>query len=464
MFEYLSFLRPPPEACPLGQPVTFVPQIANDLRTEICETEHDIYFTWQFDSGALHRGGFTKLTTWKPGSASYKPLSVALPTEARPGDTWRLCLAVDSNPGSRSSRETSTRDHYYSLVLDFTQPEFGRLPLAVTSLPISVLVGENRETRATRSTPSKQSKVKSKPAEHSVAKQEKIERLYSLPSNWGTLRITEQTSFDLDKWGTLRIRKYGASWWLAKLLAQPESPDKRHELIEAFRTRLQPANQDRILQVIELGAGTGLVSLVLGALLAGYSRNVRNVDQEQEERAGPFVCAKILATDLFSAIELIDHNRLANSHLFDDRINTVEGSEESRRTCKIELHATELDWDNPIPGHVWDTDRMSGSQCPFDVIIMADVTYNTASFGALLDTLVGLLQGPSDSGSSPIVLLAYKCRDPAERTLWTDALARGISFVQVDTVKGVREPAVEIWLGGWERDVGSLWSGIRADM
>ncbi|CAE6479082.1 unnamed protein product [Rhizoctonia solani] len=256
----------------------------------------------------------------------------------------------------------------------------------------------------------------------------------------------------------------GASWWLAKLLAQPESPDKRHELIEAFRTRLQPANQDRTLQVIELGAGTGLVSLVLGALFAGYSRNVRNVDQEQEEWAGPFVCAKILATDLSSAIELIDHNRLANSHLFDDRINTVEGSEESRRTCKIELHATELDWDNPIPGHVWDTDRMSGSQCPFDVIIMADVTYNTASFGALLDTLVGLLQGPSDSGSSPIVLLAYKCRDPAERTLWTDALARGISFVQVDTVKGVREPAVEIWLGGWERDVGSLWSGIRVDM
>ncbi|KAF8756980.1 Lysine methyltransferase [Rhizoctonia solani] len=376
-------------------------------------------------------------------------------------------------PRLRSSRENSTRDHYYSLVLDFTQPEFGRLPLAVTSLPISVLVGENRETRATRSTPSKQSKVKSKPTEHSVAKQEKIERLYSLPSNWGTLRITEQTSFDLDKWGTLRIRKYGksracmenrrslsrpmiihrdsgvgASWWLANS-AQPESPDKRHELIEAFRTRLQPANQDRILQVIELGAGTGLVSLVLGALFAGYSRNVRNVDQEQEEWAGPFVCAKILATDL------------SNSHLFDDRINTVEGSEESRRTCKIELHATELTGTIRFPA-------MFGTQIAsrdHNVrLIMADVTYNTASFGALLDTLVGLLQGPSDSGSSPIVLLAYKCRDPAERTLWTDALARGISFVQVDTVKGVREPAVEIWLGGWERDVGSLWSGIRVDM
>ena len=35
MFEYLSFLRPPPERCVLHQPITLVPQIANDLRTEL---------------------------------------------------------------------------------------------------------------------------------------------------------------------------------------------------------------------------------------------------------------------------------------------------------------------------------------------------------------------------------------------------------------------------------------------
>jgi hypothetical protein len=96
-------------------------------------------------------------------------------------------------------------------------------------------------------------------------------------------------------------------------------------------------------------------------------------------------------------------------------------------------------------------------------ISMADVTYNIASFRALLDTVTALLKGPSSSATPPIILLAYKCRDPAERTLWTEALARGISFVQVDTVNGVREPAVEIWLGGWDRDVKSLWSGVYGD-
>lgn len=89
---------------------------------------------------------------------------------------------------------------------------------------------------------------------------------------------------------------------------------------------------------------------------------------------------------------------------------------------------------------------------------MADVTYNTASFGSLLDTISALLKGPNTSSSSPMILLAYKCRDAAERTLWADASARGIVFVQVATVAGVREPAVEIWIGGWKRDVESLWS------
>ena len=93
---------------------------------------------------------------------------------------------------------------------------------------------------------------------------------------------------------------------------------------------------------------------------------------------------------------------------------------------------------------------------------MADVTYNAASFPALLDTVTNLLRG-SDPGSlvqSPMILLAYKCRDAAERTLWHDASLRGISFVQVDQIKGVREPAVEVWLGGWEKDVNSLWGAM----
>ncbi|KDN49754.1 hypothetical protein RSAG8_01819, partial [Rhizoctonia solani AG-8 WAC10335] len=190
-----------------------------------------------------------------------------------------------------------------------------------------------------------------------------------------------------------------------------------------------------------------------GALLAqGGSK------MDQTGDSSPVAHARILATDLSSAVELIDHNKVSNSHLFNGNTSGFEGPEETRRTCEIELHAAELDWDSAIPSSVWPSDRSSGAQYPFDIIIMADVTYNTASFEVLLDTVTGLLRGPSAPGLSAIVLLAYKYRDPAERTLWIDAQSRGITFVLVDTVKGVREPAVEIWLGGWERDVRSLWS------
>ncbi|KAJ1304725.1 hypothetical protein OPQ81_005863 [Rhizoctonia solani] len=425
MFEYLSFLRPPPEASPLGQPITFVPQIANDLRTEPCETEYNIYFTWQSDSGVLHRTGFTKLTTWRSGSGSYKPLSVALPPEARPGDAWRLCLAVNLDPKNLPQ----------SLVLDLMQHEFGRLPFPVTSLPITVLGGESAgptgKARVAKPAPNKQPKAKSKHPEANIPKQERIERAYLLPANWGTLRITEQTSFDLDK----KIWDSGVavSSWLAKLLASSGSPGHSHELVEHFRTRLQLAwGRSRELQIIELGAGTGLVSLVLGALLA---RCKPKVDQTVESY--PVVHARILATDLSSAIELIDHNKVFNSHLFSDGTCVSGETEEPCRASEIEFQAAQLDWDNPIPPSVWATDPRSGAEYPFDIIIMADVTYNTASFGALLDTITGLLRGPRTSGLSAIVLLAYKCRDSSERTLWVNAQTRGIVFIQVDTVKGL---------------------------
>jgi hypothetical protein len=138
----------------------------------------------------------------------YKPLKVALPSDARPGDSWRLCLAVDQKD--------------VSLVLDLAQPEFGRLPFPVTSLPIAVIAGAGTalSSAASRATPrkshqaNKAPKAKAKTSDqnnqtlqHQMSKQEKIERYYLLPAGphtksgigRGTLRITEQTSFELDK-------------------------------------------------------------------------------------------------------------------------------------------------------------------------------------------------------------------------------------------------------------------------
>ena len=97
---------------------------------------------------------------------------------------------------------------------------------------------------------------------------------------------------------------------------------------------------------------------------------------------------------------------------------------------------------------------------------MADVTYNTSSFPALLRTLGSLLAlGDSHHhhtelgarGSvapEPLVLLAYKERDPAERQLW-DMMARetGVVLECIGKQAGAGGLPVEIWLGkkspGW---------------
>ena len=121
---------------------------------------------------------------------------------------------------------------------------------------------------------------------------------------------------------------------------------------------------------------------------------------------------------------------------------------------------------------------------------MADVTYNTSSFPALLRTIASLLALSNDSDSDvandddddpgsglglrsrqelerekaerggchdggghdpyggSLVLLAYKERDPAERQLW-DMMVRetGIVLVCVGRLAGAGGFPVEIWLG-----------------
>ena len=85
----------------------------------------------------------------------------------------------------------------------------------------------------------------------------------------------------------------------------------------------------------------------------------------------------------------------------------------------------------------------------FDVIIMADVTYNTASFPALVRTLSRLLRlSPPDH--PPIVVLGYKERDPEERTLWDMAKGIGVSFERVGERIGAGRDPVEIWIGEYE--------------
>lgn len=74
---------------------------------------------------------------------------------------------------------------------------------------------------------------------------------------------------------------------------------------------------------------------------------------------------------------------------------------------------------------------------------MADVTYNTASFDALIGTISRLIRF---SKRRPRVLMGYKERHPDERSLWVCAKDIGLQFRRIAQVKGVGGSPVEIWL------------------
>jgi hypothetical protein len=80
---------------------------------------------------------------------------------------------------------------------------------------------------------------------------------------------------------------------------------------------------------------------------------------------------------------------------------------------------------------------------------MSDVTYNTASFPALIGTLSRLIMFSMSVAPTkpPLVILGYKERDVAERTLWEMAEKIGIHFKEVAQVPGAEGTPVEVWVG-----------------
>ena len=167
MFYYISFLRPPPSSSAPGS-ISFTPQVANDLRTELFTETQDIYYVWLLSAESTEATQVKprKLTTWSQAVA-YKEISVALPPSARPGQSWRLLLSASPS------------------IQDTTIPlgnvrSTGKIPFPVISMPI---------------------KITPKP-EKNPAKQTQIERVYRVPlAGHDDLHylLREQTSFDLDK-------------------------------------------------------------------------------------------------------------------------------------------------------------------------------------------------------------------------------------------------------------------------
>ncbi|KAH9039287.1 putative methyltransferase-domain-containing protein [Lactarius pseudohatsudake] len=416
MFFYISFLRTPPHSSSSlrSSSVIFTPQVSNDLRTEPFPTSVDIFYWWisHTSQNAIRLSEPAKLTTWRQENA-YKPLQIPPPSKNVIGSAGTdCCLVLSSSPVAASS------------IINLCDPNVGRTPFPVASLPIRISTQQGKA-----------------PTKASSTKQEAITRTFRLfdedAATTPLMHIKETVSFDLDKVirsdflvsrlddGSQALQKLwdsgiGLSAWLVRLTAAAAS---RPALVQELRSRLFAPKE---CYIIELGAGTGIVSLVLAAL-----------------RSSDTACAAhetcIFSTDLPSSMELMNYNIHANTALYPHCPPT----------------ALSLNWDEEeLPEAIRERhggfDLVHSSQYPR----MADVAYNTSSFPALLSTLASLLalsdndDGAAAGAREPLVLLAYKERDPGERRLW-DMMARqvGVALERVGGEAGAGGFQVEIWMG-----------------
>ncbi|KAL1410337.1 DNA-dependent ATPase fun30 [Vanrija albida] len=407
MYWYLSFLRPPPVHLALpSDGVVITPQVANDLRTELRDAPTDIAYTWQRTQPPSAPTAPAHLTRFQPPESTYRPLTVPLPRGARPGERWRLGLVEVGDGGLGKVDTRAVGGDMLALSASGGVPVLGvwsegielrAAEVAASSGPVRGVGGKGRDKVKAADKGKDKAKDKKGKGKDDTPKQGRISRAWALPSGQ-QLTLVEQTSFDLDK----KVWDSGlalASWLWRHL----DDGAGLHADARRVLARLNAAD----LSVVELGSGTGLVSIALAQMLAS--------------------AAGIVATDLESALEIMRENIALNAE-----------------PARPQVRADVLDWDAPLPPWV--------QAAPPTVVIAADVTYNTASFPALVDTLERLLK-PAD-GPAPLLLLAYKQRDAAERELWNMLAARGIGTVLVGKIAGAEEEGqVEVWVGG--RDVAS---------
>jgi 2-polyprenyl-3-methyl-5-hydroxy-6-metoxy-1,4-benzoquinol methylase len=197
-----------------------------------------------------------------------------------------------------------------------------------------------------------------------------VYRQFTTPA--GPLRIAEQAG------ETIIQHVWDAGIILSAALSRPipfSLPDELYNFIH-------PLLQQRTMKLLELGTGVG----ILGICIAATHPN-----------------AKVIMTDLSDAQPLVDEN----IHL-----NVIH-----HPRIKHSTSFRELDWEyRPFPD--WTKTET------FDLIVMADVTYNTATFNALADTLEHLLRHGARGAK---VLCCGKRRHDAEEQFWRTVRERGFT-------------------------------------
>jgi predicted nicotinamide N-methyase len=159
------------------------------------------------------------------------------------------------------------------------------------------------------------------------------------------------------------------------------------------------------LNVIELGAGCGIV----GVTIHTFHSNV----------------SQMLLTDLPEASEILAKN--------------LDDMPSSTRSITHEV----LDWSAPLTPHVRET--------RWDLVLVADCTYNPSTTPHLVSTLRGIAEGSGQTSAATVVLLAMKVRHDSEMVCF-DMLAeagfvvRDKMALKVPTLPTEADEEIEVFL------------------
>ena len=200
MFFYFSFLRTPPQSSLQSSSVVFTPQVTNDLRTEPFPTSVDIYYWWI--SYAPEPQNITrlsepaKLTTWRQENA-YKPLQIPPP----PSKNLIGAAAAGPGPGIDCSLVLAPAPTVASSVIDLRDPEIGRVPLPVCSLPIRILISPQQQGRRRRDGGAAAATSTKSSKQEAIIRSFRIfdDGLRAGDVQTSLIHIKETVSFDLDK-------------------------------------------------------------------------------------------------------------------------------------------------------------------------------------------------------------------------------------------------------------------------
>ncbi|MCO5588075.1 hypothetical protein L7F22_042030 [Adiantum nelumboides] len=314
---YLSFHKAPPiQISEKDQFVSIAPTIHNDLREDVYFSQDgvplSITVAWLVKSKDGKDGRKLELIeeacsiAWLDGTQAYKNVQVKIPP------TKFVDKAQDLHLALYVKNDEQVNSWQFDLLNDILDQSSNFVFVPALSAPIKV---KKRDITSSRS--------------------RTLSRLFDIGLEVPII-MEEQIGFDLE--GHL----WDAALHMVRWLHCQLKRDPNSILVKMLRNRSS-------LKILELGAGTGFVSISLSALVSNIDTQA---DQDIARRTS------ILATDLMPAMEVLKQNIKYNSTSRD----------------KVVLRAEVLDWEDITPDG-------------YDLIFVADCTYNPSYFDALCQAI-----------------------------------------------------------------------------